>query len=57
MTKAAIDHARGLGYHIAVLGTSPLGRGIYERMGFRQVQVVHEYLWEPPEPGPYPEGT
>ena len=52
MTNAALDHARGLGYHVAVLGTSPAGRGIYERMGFREVQVVREYLWEPPEPGP-----
>jgi ribosomal protein S18 acetylase RimI-like enzyme len=57
MTKAAIDHACGLGYHVAVLGTSDAGRGIYERMGFRQVEVVREYLWEPETTDPYPEGT
>ncbi len=57
MTKAAIDHARDLGYRVAVLGTSPAGRGIYERMGFRQVMVVREYLWDPEEAGPYPEGA
>src|SRR5204863_8658897 len=54
MTWAAIDHARGLGYHVALLGTSVGGRGIYERMGFRQVEVIREYLWEPPGTEPYP---
>jgi hypothetical protein len=26
-----------LGYRVAVLGTTEMGRAIYERMGFRQV--------------------
>jgi ribosomal protein S18 acetylase RimI-like enzyme len=47
MTNAALEHARGLGYRVAVLGTSELGRGIYERMGFRDVCVTHGFIWEP----------
>src|SRR5439155_24576429 len=37
MTLAAMRHGRSLGYHVAVLGASDLGRGIYERLGFRDV--------------------
>jgi GNAT superfamily N-acetyltransferase len=39
MTVAACEVARARGYRIAVLGTSDMGRGIYERLGFREVGV------------------
>jgi len=48
MTHAAMRHARGLGYRVAVLGTSELGRGVYERLGFRDVCRSSDYLWEAP---------
>lgn len=47
LTLAAMRHSRGLGYRIGVLGASELGRGIYERLGFREVCVSREYVWEP----------
>lgn len=44
MTLAALDHARSLGYRVAVLGTSDLGRGVYERLGFRDVCTTQGYV-------------
>jgi ribosomal protein S18 acetylase RimI-like enzyme len=44
LTRAAVAHARDLGYRVAVLGASDLGRGVYERMGFRDVCVVRQYV-------------
>jgi GNAT superfamily N-acetyltransferase len=43
MSFAAMRAAHDLGYEIALLGASPLGRGVYERLGFRDVCVVKEY--------------
>jgi len=48
MTHAAMRHARRLGYRVAVLGTSDLGRGVYERLGFRDVCMSRDYVWELP---------
>jgi len=50
MTHAAMRHARTLEYRVAVLGTSELGRGVYERLGFRDVCTSRDYLWEPSAP-------
>jgi GNAT superfamily N-acetyltransferase len=47
MTTAAIRHAKDLGYRVAALGASAMGRGVYERMGFRDVCVVRQYVYEP----------
>jgi GNAT superfamily N-acetyltransferase len=44
MTRAALDHARALGHRMAFLGTSDMGRGIYERMGFRFVCTSLGYV-------------
>jgi ribosomal protein S18 acetylase RimI-like enzyme len=56
MTRAAIRYGRELGYRVAVLGTSPIGRSGYERMGFDDVCVVRGYAvaapGSPNEPGP-----
>jgi GNAT superfamily N-acetyltransferase len=35
LTRAAIDKARALQVDRLTLGTSPMGRGLYERLGFR----------------------
>ena len=45
MTARAVRAGRDRGLEVAVLGASDMGRGTYERMGFREVcrDVVH--LW------------
>jgi ribosomal protein S18 acetylase RimI-like enzyme len=48
MTLAAMRHGRSLGYRIALLGTSPLGRGVYERLGFTDVCVTQDYALDLP---------
>jgi ribosomal protein S18 acetylase RimI-like enzyme len=47
MTRAALRYARDRGYRVAILGTSPMGRGVYERMGFRDVAVERHHVYEP----------
>jgi ribosomal protein S18 acetylase RimI-like enzyme len=47
MTMAAVREALAIGYRVAVLGTSEMGRGIYERMGFREVCRFGIYQWHP----------
>jgi hypothetical protein len=37
MTVTAMRHAAALGYGVAVLGSSDMGRGVYERLGFRDI--------------------
>jgi ribosomal protein S18 acetylase RimI-like enzyme len=37
MTTVAMRHAVDLGYHVAVLGASDMGRGVYERLGYRDI--------------------
>lgn len=36
VTLAALQDARTAGYHIGVLGASPMGVGVYQRLGFRE---------------------
>jgi ribosomal protein S18 acetylase RimI-like enzyme len=44
MTVAALRCALDRGYRVAVLGTTEMGRGIYERMGFREVSWTRLYV-------------
>lgn len=44
LTLAALGCGFDLGYRVAVLGTSEMGRGIYERMGFRDVSWTRLYV-------------
>lgn len=46
-TLAALGRARDLGYRVSVLQSSPAGRGLYERLGYRQYCLVSQYLWKP----------
>ncbi|HZC06184.1 MAG TPA: GNAT family N-acetyltransferase [Ktedonobacterales bacterium] len=46
ITTAPLLHARKLGYRIGVLQASPMGIGIYTRLGFRQVCAFASYSWE-----------
>jgi ribosomal protein S18 acetylase RimI-like enzyme len=47
MSAIAMRHARRIGHRVAVLATSPLGRGVYEGLGFRDVCTSRTYVWEP----------
>lgn len=44
---AALVGSRDLGYRVGVLGSSPMGHKIYERLGFRDVCMIHVYEWSP----------
>jgi len=44
MTVAALRCALDRGYRVAVLGTTEMGRRIYERMGFREVSWTRLYV-------------
>lgn len=47
VTHAALTDARALGYHMAVLGATALGAGVYRRLGFAACGGLTEYVWEP----------
>ncbi|HCO04044.1 MAG TPA: hypothetical protein DIT48_11925 [Actinobacteria bacterium] len=47
MSQHALRTARAHGHRVAVLGSSDLGRGVYERLGFRDVCTVAEFAIEP----------
>jgi ribosomal protein S18 acetylase RimI-like enzyme len=51
MTLAALRRGRDLGYRVAVLGTSDAGRGVYERIGFREACRHDVYVWAPEAEG------
>jgi GNAT superfamily N-acetyltransferase len=46
ITSAPLRQARALGYSIGVLQASPMGVGVYARLGFHQVCTFSVYTWE-----------
>jgi ribosomal protein S18 acetylase RimI-like enzyme len=52
LTRACLREARTGGGEWAVLYSSPEGRPLYERLGFRPAQVVREYRMPGLEPAP-----
>lgn len=51
MSLAAMRQGRARGANLAILGATELGRGVYERLGFRDVCSLRTFRWEPgPEP-------
>ena len=50
VTLAALRDARAGGATMAVLGTTEMGRGIYERLGFRPVGTIDIHGWPAEEP-------
>ena len=49
MTLVPLRDARDSGCRVAILHASPLGRPVYERLGFRTVCTVDHFVWKPPE--------
>lgn len=47
ISHAALVDARNSGYRIGVLGSSPVGQRVYDRLGFRTMCDVHVYEWAP----------
>ena len=47
VTAALMEHARERGCTQAVLHSSPMGRPVYERLGFEEVCNVPQFLWLP----------
>ncbi|MDQ7824905.1 MAG: GNAT family N-acetyltransferase [Candidatus Eremiobacteraeota bacterium] len=50
LTAIPLQEARRLGYRIAILTSTPVGRSVYERMGFREYCSFSLYVLEPPSP-------
>jgi GNAT superfamily N-acetyltransferase len=46
LTTAPLHDARALGYRAGVLVASPLGLGIYRRLGFREFCTLHLHAWD-----------
>jgi GNAT superfamily N-acetyltransferase len=47
MVRFAARRARELGYEMAALSANPPAAPMYERMGFREVCHVQEFVWDP----------
>lgn len=47
ISRHAMLAARELGLRTAVLGSSPMGHRVYERLGFREICPVVVYEWSP----------
>jgi GNAT superfamily N-acetyltransferase len=45
ITLAALRHARELGYHVGVLGSSEAGYPVYKRIGFEEYCHIGIYEW------------
>jgi GNAT superfamily N-acetyltransferase len=50
VTLAPFREARDEGCHLAILHASPLGRPVYERLGFHTVCTVDHFAWKDPAP-------
>jgi len=44
MTQYALRNAQRMGYHIAVLHSSPMGRSVYRQLGFKEFSTLQCYI-------------
>jgi GNAT superfamily N-acetyltransferase len=51
LTLAALRDARAVGFRIGILHASPMGLGIYRRLGFREYCRMSSYLYQEGGPG------
>jgi GNAT superfamily N-acetyltransferase len=49
ITHTALEAAQKLGYQVAILQTSAMGKNVYQRLGFQEYCPLEIYLWQPPE--------
>ena len=47
LTLAACRDACALGYRVGVLGSSEMGFGVYQKIGFREYCKLSAYVWKP----------
>ena len=47
ISREALAGTLELGFDVGVLGSSPMGQPMYERLGFREVCAVNVYEWSP----------
>jgi GNAT superfamily N-acetyltransferase len=45
LTLAALREARAMGYRIGILHSSPMGLGVYRRLGFQEYCKMSHYVW------------
>ena len=50
LTLAPLREARALGYRIGILHASPMGLGVYRRLGFREYCKMSGYLYQEGKP-------
>jgi GNAT superfamily N-acetyltransferase len=50
ISREALVGTLELGFDVGVLGSSPMGQSMYERLGFRAVCAVNVYEWSPFRP-------
>ena len=48
ITQHALVAAKAMGASLAVLGSSPMGQHVYERLGFETLFTYRLFEWEPP---------
>ena len=49
VTQAALEDSQRLGYRVAILQASAMGKNVYERLSFQECCPLEIYLWQPPE--------